>query len=312
MSKKRKQSEIEVDQPDQPGSRDGKGEKSSRDVVKPSFAIRLTYETVETKKLDHWISGSVDQPDVVEILKSKFEAGRVHLEKGKDGQPHFQITVGCFKSRMRRSAVRKYLEDNYEVKFPSIDYCEPCEKTWASFQYCAKADTHVAGPWEWGIEKKESKNLTIEDLPTPYPFQETLLTRYETPAPTFNAEIDWYYDVNGQIGKTMLGRMMILKLGFYLLDGDAQKMKSQAAKHPAPGYLLNIVRSKEKFFSYSGLEAISDQVFCDTFGTENEGMVCRKGSHVVVFANWAPEEGRITDSRLNVYSWDEENKEFVK
>jgi len=315
-TKKRKSPESSdpVVQQDQSGSRDGKGDISSRDVVKPSFHLRLTYDKVETQKVDHWISGSVDheRPDVVGILETKFEAGRVSLEKGKNGIVHFQITVGCFKTRMRRSAVRKYIEEHYPVDFPIKDYCEPCEKTWASFQYCKKADTHVAGPWEWGMAPAEpSRDLEMKDLPAPYPFQQTILDKYNEPAEIFNADIHWYCDPDGQIGKTMLGRMLVLKHKFYLLDGDAQKMKSQAAKHPAPGYILNVVRSKEGKFSYAGLEAISDQFFCDTFGCENAGMVVRQGSHVVIFANWTPEQGKITSSRLKIFNWDEENKDFV-
>jgi len=300
-----------LDQVDQSGSRDGKGENSSRDTMKPSFAIRLTFETVETGNIEKWINGSVDQPDVVDVLKQKFECGRISLEKGTNGQPHFQITVGCFKTRMRRSAVRKYLEEHYPVKFPVIDYCEPCEKTWASFQYCAKQDTHVAGPWEWGLNK-DTRDLKFDDLPEPRPFQKEIIDRYDEDAPMFNAHIHWYVDVEGQIGKTMTARMLVLKHGFYNLDGDAQKMKSLAAKNPARGYTLNVVRSKEAMFSYAGLEAISDQFFCDTFGVENKGMIVRKGAHVVVFANWFPDTSKLTTSRLKIWNWNEDEEKFNK
>jgi len=309
MRKKQK-----VDHVDQGGSRDGKGEESSRETVKPSFALRLTYEKVEQEKVDHWISGSdeIREPEVVEVLKEKFEAGRVSLERGEKGLEHFQITVGCWKSRMRRSAVRKFLEEHWKLDFPVKDYCEPCLRTWASFQYCKKVESHLAGPWEWGLEKEDERSLKISDLPEMRPFQKTIVERYETPAPMFNSTIDWYTDVKGQIGKTMLSRMLILKLGFYLLDGSAQKMKFQAAKTPAPGYILDVVRSKEEHFSYEGLENISNQVFCDTFGSDQKGMVIRKGAHIVCFSNWHPIVEKITKSRWNIFQWDEKKMDFVK
>jgi len=307
MTQKRRK----LDHVDQAGSRDGKGEESSRDTMKPSFHLRLTYEKVESEKVDHWISGSTE-PDLIEILKEKFPIGRVSLEKGKNGLEHFQVTVLTGKTRQRRSAVRKHLLDHFgNLEFPKKDYCEPCLKTWASMEYCKKDETHIAGPWEWGLEKKEDRELTVKDLPDPYQWQQDIIDRYTEPAPLFNAKIHWYVDPTGQIGKTMTGRMLTLKNGFYLLDGDAQKQKFQCAKNPAPGYILNIVRAKEGRFSYSGLEAISDQYFCDTFGGDQKGMIVRKGAHVVCFANWYPQMDQISKDRWVIYVWDEENKEFI-
>jgi len=312
--KKRKSAEM-VDQSDQDGSRAGKESNSARDSMKPSFHIRLTYKKVEDQEVDHWISGSTEtEPDLIEVLKTKFPMGRVSLERGEKGLEHFQATVLTGQTRQRCSAVQKYLIEHFpELYFADKrDYCEPCRKTWASVEYCKKEETHVAGPWEWGLEKTVTRDLTLKDLPDPYPFQQTILDRYEEPAPLFNSKIHWYVDPAGQIGKTMTGRMLTLTHDFYLLDGDAQKQKFQCAKNPKPGYILNIVRSKEGRFSYAGLEAISDQYFCDTFGSDQQGMIIRKGAHIVCFANWLPQLDQITPERWVIYKWDEEVKDFLE
>jgi len=307
-----------LDLVDQPGSGDGKLENSSpvkkikRESLNPSFQIRLTYEKIEDDTpVDQWINGST-KLDLQILLEEKFPLGRISLEKGDNGQLHFQCTVICAKGkRMRREAVRKYLLDHYpELKFPALDYCEPCKKTWASMQYCAKEDTHVAGPWEWGLEPKINMDLQPEDLPTPYPWQAKLVHRYKDPAPDFHSKIVWYVDEGGQIGKTMTARMLILKNGFYLLDGGPQKMKFQAAKNPAPGYVLNVVRTKEDHFSYEGIENISDGLFCDTFGSDQKGMICRRASHIVVVANWRPDTSKLTLCRWNIYDWN--GVDFIK
>ncbi len=312
MTKKRKRSDE--DQKDQPGSRGGKGEESPRETVHPSFAIRLTYEKVDSKEnWDQWISGSVEPPDIFNILSSEFEMGRIALEEGAGGQKHFQITVGCFKTRKRRQTVRNFLETHYDkLQFPKLDYCEPCLGTWKSLQYCAKKDcTSRGGPWDWGLERRLDMDLKDSDLPEPKEFQKTIMERHSEDAGNFNTKIHWYCDYEGQIGKTMTARMLILKHGFYLLDGAAEKMKFQAAKNPAKGYVLNIPRSKESRFSYTGLESISDGVYCDTFGSDQKGMVCRKGSHLVCFANWMPQLSMMTESRWEIYEYDKDKNDFV-
>jgi len=277
--------------------------------------MRFTYEKITEEEVDQWISGSGKKekiPDLILVLQEEFNAGIVSLEKGKNGQEHFQCTVRC-KSRKRRSAVRKWLLTHYDdLEFPEKDYCEPCRKMWASIQYCKKEETHIAGPWTWGMDDELDMTLKETDLPPPRPFQAKILEELSVDAPIFNTKILWYVDYSGQIGKTMLGKMLVLKLKFYMLDGSAEKMKFQAAKHPAKGYILNIPRSKEGHFSYNGLEAVSDGFFCDTFGSEQQGMQCRKGSHLICFANWMPDTEKVTKSRWIIHEWDTENEEFVK
>ena len=207
--------------------------KKPRDTMQSAFHIRLTATKICTEgELDQWISGSVDQanaPDVVSILKSFFVGGRVSLEKGEGGIPHFQITVLTGKTRKRRSAVRAFLEDHFDdLQFPSIDYCEPCRNTWASAQYCAKENTHVAGPWEWGLNTPKNRDLKKEDLPDPRPWQEEILFKFKDEPEPGTAVINWFYDEAGQVGKTTLAKMLCMTGKWYLLDGSAQKMKFQA------------------------------------------------------------------------------------
>lgn len=296
------------------GSADGEVEirpqkkKDSRPPMKPSFHIRLT--ATKTEKVDLWLNGSMDQtPDVVEIFKNFFPIGRISLEKGDDsGQLHWQCTGITEKDkRKRRDTVRNWLLDHYpDLQFPKLDYCEPCCKTWASMQYCAKKDhTHVCGPWEWGIDKPKNRDLKIEDLPEPYPWQKKLLEKYEEEPGHGHCSVDWYGEEEGQVGKTTLGKMMSLKYGrdFYLLDGGCQKMKFQAAKNPARVYAVNFTREREEHTPYAGLEAICDNFYCDTFSSEQKGMIVRKPSWVVVFANFMPDRSKMSDGRINLFEF---------
>lgn len=287
-----------MDQLDQRGSRDGKKGKMSRESLKGAFHIRITASKI-VGAVDQW-----DQKDLelVEILKEKFPKGSINYECGGGGQHHFQIHVWTGKTRYRRLAVREYLIEHYDnLLFPEIDYCEPCTKQWASEQYCKKAKTQL-NHWEWGT-KEESRELTLADMPEPYKWQLRLIEKYREPAEVFNPFIDWYYDPKGQMGKTMMIRFLYLHHKFYLLDGGPQKMRHLAAKNPSEGYCYNIVRSQEERFSYQGLESISDQIYADTFGCEMEGMVCRRGVHVIVVSNFLPDVSALTKSRWRIYEY---------
>ncbi|AXH74460.1 MAG: replication associated protein [Cressdnaviricota sp.] len=300
---------------DHDGSAGRQGGKKPREAVKSSFHIRLTASKVLSEEtLAQWISGSVDQPDepdLVLVLKNFFAGGRVSLEKGEGGVPHFQCTTLCGKDRKRRSAVRTFLEDNYDdLLFPQCDYCEPCEKTWAALEYVQKEDTHVAGPWEWGLNSLASRDLKPGDLPEPRLWQKDLLKRYEDEPPAGSSVVQWYYDPEGQVGKTTCAKMLVMTKKWYLLDGSAQKMKFQAAKNPKMGYIINLSRIKEDRFSYEGLEALSDNFYCDTFGSDQKGMIMRKPSWVVVFANWRPDGGSMSKGRIKTFEWCEVAQNF--
>lgn len=305
MSKKRKSPDGSVDQSGSAGRQEG---KSSRENMHSSFHIRITAsKSISKEELDQWISGSMDQaiePDLVSILKLKFAGGRVSLEKGQGGQAHFQCTVLTGKTRQRRKCVRDFLEDHIaDLGFPEQDYCEPCRNTWASAQYCAKEDTHIAGPWEWGLNTPKNRDLKKEDLPDPRPWQEEILFKFKDEPEPGTSVINWFYDEAGQVGKTTLAKMLCMTGKWYLLDGSAQKMKFQAAKNPYMGYIVNLTRSKEEHVSYDGLEAISDGFFCDTFGSDQKGMCMRKPSHILVFANFRPDMEKLSKGRIKLYEW---------
>ena len=300
-----------VDHADQQGSRGGKRVKTPRETLKSAFHIRLTSQKVEDEK---WITGSLDHkdcgpPGLLEVLQTRFPRGSINFEVGKNGQPHFQCTVFTRKGkRERRSAVRAYLEEHYdELKWPVLDYCEPCTNVFASDTYTQKSETAVCSPWVWGVCVR---TLSIDDLPEPYGWQKTILDRYEPEAPVFNANIHWYYDERGQIGKTMMGRMMVMKRGFYIISGGKEKMRHLCAKNATRGYFLNITREEQEHLSYAGLEQVSDQIFADTFSSDMHGMVCRKGAHIVVFANFSPNHAQISSSRWRIYKFNYEKDDF--
>ena len=169
---------------------------------------------------------------------------------------------------------------------------------------------YPTGPWEWGIEPKVNRDLSEADLPpmtNEFVWQQEIYDRYLPEPPVLTTRVHWYVDPEGQRGKTTLLKRMCLCNDFYLLDGGPQKMKFQMAKNPKKGCCINLVRSKEEHFSYEGLENMSDQLFCDTFRSDQKGVIIRKGSWIVVMANWFPELAKLTTGRIKVYEWEDTN-----
>ena len=284
-----------------------KKQKVVRENMASAFHIRLTAEKVAE---DQWISGSLETvPELVHFLKTIFEKGGANFEMGKNGQKHFQITVMLKKGqRLRREAVRKMLVEQWpELQFPSIDYCDTCDKLIASIQYCTKTKTALCEPFTWG---GIDIDLKLSDLPTPMMWQQKWLDRY-TPEPANDQKwIDWYSDPEGQHGKTECAKWGVMKLKFYLLAGGTEKMKSQAAKNPSRRYVVNLVRRQEAFPPYGGIEAVHDAFYADTFGSEMAGMVARKRPWFVVFANFEPALTELCN-RVRLFRWNDKEKDFI-
>lgn len=284
-----------------------KKRKVDRENMSSSFHIRLTAEKVAE---DQWINGSHETaPELVHFLAKTFEKGGVNFEQGDNGQKHFQITVLLKKGvRMRRSAVRALLEEQWPtLQFPKQDYCEGCQKALASLNYCTKTKTALCEPFTWG---GVDIDLKLSDMPTPLKWQEKFIERYTPEPPTNQKWIDWYSDPEGQHGKTEAAKFGVMKLKFYLLAGGAEKMKSQAAKHPSRRYVVNLVRKQEAYPPYGGIEAVHDAFYADTFGGDMLGMVVRKRPWFVVFANFSPDESQLCN-RLRHWVWDEETQDFI-
>lgn len=301
-----------MDHEDQAGSRGGKKGKTPRETVNSAFHIRLTAEKVVSKE---WITGSLDQqnidpPELLEILKEKFYKGSINYEQGKKEQLHFQITVFA-RPRMRRQAVRDFLEQHYgNLCFPTLDYCEPCKNAFASDNYTQKTETALCEPWVWGGCSRE---LTKQDMPLSmaYPWQKTIIDRYDDEAPIFNSKIHWYWEPKGELGKTMAARFLCMYRDFYIVAGGKEKMRHLVANNPHRGYIINLTRHEQSTVSYPGLEQISDQIFADTFGSKMQGMIQRKGAHIIVFANFPPEYSEMSLSRWVVWQWNDSVQEFM-
>lgn len=259
----------------------------------------------------------------------EYEKGDKYLEEGwrrwvpinyKEvvATEHIQGFVWDRESKFRWSELEMCSEIHWESASPRIKK-DNKKKIWLAVMYCSKDDRYYRT-----IEGKEERrewckltytdklkpeawkymcprDLLIEDLPEPWPHQRALIDQFGEDCPPFHNKIYWYYDREGEIGKTMMLRWLALKHHFVLLGGATKNVRSYMAKHPACGYMMNITRDEQDYINYRVLEQASDQFFCDTFGAEYTGMVCRQSAWIVCCANFPPMWGKMSEGRWMCY-----------
>ena len=271
--------------------------KNKRDSADTKyFHLRLTYEKIEEK-------------DLVGILK-KLHTKRIacQLEKGENGQLHYQITLE-FLRQNRRSTVRNYFKD-YDFQFPNIDYCEKCICPEKSLEYCYKEDTREKLILMKGIPKPLE---TIQDL---RPYQQEIIDIVKTEP--IARKIYWFFG-NLNIGKSELLFKLCAEYGACILPNTERHALSQVfkTKDTCDTYILNLTAdesNEQKTELFSILEKIKDRMFSAAFGTECNGMCLFNHKHLIVMANKRPqwEQTHIDRARFDLRYIDSDSFEFVK
>lgn len=213
----------------------------------------------------------------------------VGREVGESGTPHLQGCVKLLKKK-RLSSLHK--------KWPRVHW----EKTrnWSkSVAYCQKEGA------------AECHGLTSPSAVAPIPCRDPLLGR--TPlewqrevleivrSEPDDRTVYWYWEPLGRSGKTTLAKSILLtNRDSLLLGGKAADCKYAIAqmveKKRIPKVILfDIVRSCEQYVSYQALEEVKNGMFFS--GKYEAGMVLIECPHVICFANFPPEIGKLSSDR---------------
>lgn len=120
--------------------------------------------------------------------------------------------------------------------------------------------------------------------------------------------IYWIYDQLGGIGKTTFQKHLCLKHGFITLSGKAADIRNGVLDYTNTNgstpmkICINIPKSFSKdYVSYEGFENIKDMFFYS--GKYEGGMVNGPNPHLFIFSNFAPDEGKMSADRWDI--WDE-------
>lgn len=191
--------------------------------------------------------------------------------------------------------------------------------------YAMKKDTRISGPWgkdqaklEKQLRAKETPGYEGKDLPRHdqiLPWQKNLIAGLaKEPHPR---KIMWFMDTNGRSGKSSLIKYILyhypnLRACFldYSKNNDMLNLVKNACDQKMNRvFLFNLTRTKPADLQsddlYAGLEAIKDG-HVNNKKYETAALMFDK-PHVVVFANEAPAQGKLTKDKLHVIDmsgWD--------
>lgn len=229
---------------------------------------------------------------IVPEISSLYHIG---YEVGQSGTPHLQGFI-VFKSKCRPSSHKLSNRIHWEkmkgTTQQSIDYCT-----------------------------KEGKTMMSAGIPKPvfvYPmeleWQKDILKEIgEEPD---DRVINWIWSQGGGTRKTSTCKYLAVKHKAVVLGGKAADVRNGICTHlqkhgETPGLVvINIPKSFcADFVSYEAFENIKDMCFYS--GKYEGGMVVGNSPHLYVFANFAPDESKMTsEGRWNVVNIDEKNEEI--
>lgn len=236
-----------------------------------------------------------EKADILLWLKSRKNMSYIFQEEtGENGTPHLQ---GVFKSG---SSINF---DTLKKKFPKVHW--EVTKTWKdAVAYCSKEETRT------GLIYHSDDIVLKKPLIDPlhglelYEWQSKILTLLETEPD--NRSIYWYWDDEGNIGKSSLVKHIYLKYrnSVIIANGKGTDVRNQINRHINEEgkeilvAILDISRSVENYVSYEVIEQIKNGLM---YSGKYEGGICVfNPPHVIIFANFEPDYSALSADRWKV------------
>lgn len=215
-------------------------------------------------------------------------------EIGENGTPHLQ---GCFKYDNPRS-FNKLKKD-----LPLNIHLEQCKNWLATINYCSKdgnTETNMTKKMNLKekILEKKYKNVTWKN------WQKELLGLIEQqPNPR---KIYWYWEKNGNVGKSYLCKYIALKFDCIMCTGKTQdifyQLNQWRIKNPdeeqLPICIIDNPRSEFSHINYAALEELKNGFLYS--GKYEGGQVFGLEPHIIIFANSEPDYHKLSEDRLIV------------
>lgn len=247
----------------------GNTRKTSRDDIKN--AVRHHMITIKGELLDECAISAV--------LRKVADKWSFQLEAGKeDGYEHWQIYCRSIK-KMRMTAFKKLLHNTLHYE-KVVDFD-------AAFDYCQKTDTRVSGPY---VYPTPIRTLELTNM---YDWQREVVDMCSD-SPD-DRSIYWYWESEGCRGKTSLAKYLCVHNDALFVSGKKNDILYAAANKDTSVYLIGYSRDKEEYVSYDALECLKDGLyFCSKY---ESNMIVRNSPHVVVFANFPPDESKLSLDR---------------
>lgn len=205
-------------------------------------------------------------------------------EVGESGTPHLQGYVE-FPTKIRPLSLGLSKRIHWEVA--------RCDRS-VNIRYCSKAGNVVPGstlraPRELPVIELWGWQLKVRDIMQSEPD---------------NRSIYWFWEPNGNVGKSALVRWAVQNLRTVICSGKASDIKYSIVKYNEKnGYypdvvIFDIPRESLQYVSYTGLEEVKNGCFASS--KYECGMVIMPYAHVIIFANEPPRMEKLSEDRWKV------------
>lgn len=169
-----------------------------------------------------------------------------------------------------------------EIKLPGNPHLEPTiGSEEQNVRYCSK-DSKVVRGGKWPVE--------VRVISTLYPWQQSIEDLILTEPD--ERKIYWYYETEGNIGKSAFVKYCVVKHKALFCDGgkksDIINLVFNNDMDECNVIIWDIPRASRGSVSYAALEAIKNGMVCNT--KYETGTKVFNSPHIIVFANFPPEE----------------------
>lgn len=222
---------------------------------------------------------------IVTTLKKFAYKGKIQSEIGANGTPHLQGMIWCTKKCR-----------DTEFKLSNKIHWEALKDELNIRDYCAKDETFDGFfRTEWGFPKPIK---IIENL---YPWQQVVENIFK--GPISDRVINWFYDEEGNKGKSAFVKYMVIKHKALFCDGgrksDLINLIFNNNMDQCNCIIWDLPRASKGNISYATLEAVKNGLICNT--KYETGVKAFNSPHVFVFANFRPEnEELLSKDRWNI------------
>jgi len=258
-------------------------------LYKWQFTLKSMVEPTEPKKEDvekHSTYGARLTAEIralAALLNNIAKEWYVQLESGeKSGYIHYQ---GCMslKNKEYFHTVKNLIGVNAHI--------EPVKDWNALKAYCSKNDTRLKGPWS-------HKSIFVDTITDLFPWQKEVVDLVTEPC-VCDRMIHWFFDEDGCKGKTQLCKYLHVYHDATILNNGKFSDLAYALPNDPKIVCIMLPRTVEGKVNYSAIESIKDGLI---FSSKYEsGTKCFNSPHVLVMANFLPNEMALSKDRWNIH-----------
>lgn len=160
-----------------------------------------------------------------------------------------------------------------------------------NLKYCSKEKDYITNL----KVRKPIKTILLEDF---YPWQKEV---YDIViGEPHDRRIYWYWEPNGNIGKSALCKYLAVHLGACVITTAKSADIATCIDEDCSIYIFDFPRSSEGFSPWNGLEQLKNGLITEAKLKKKAKTTIIDPPHIIVFANFEPRDAPMSTDRVHV------------